>query len=98
MLRGGAYKPLSSIVSDRVAAERAYAMAGVKPSDIQLVELHDAFIAQFMITMGEIGFVPLGKTRKLVDDGGLVAKKKFTEADMEQLKQVNLWEIGRAHV
>lgn len=67
--RGGAYKPLSSIVSDRLAAERAYAMAGVKPSDIQLVELHDAFIAQFMITMGEMGFVPLGRTRKLVDDG-----------------------------
>jgi acetyl-CoA acetyltransferase len=67
--RGGSYKPLSSIVSDRVAAERAYAMAGVRPSDIQLVELHDAFIAQFMITMGEMGFVPLGKTRTLVDDG-----------------------------
>jgi len=67
--RGGRYKPLSSIASDRVAAERAYAMAGVRPSDIQLVELHDAFIAQFMITMGEMGFVPLGKTRKLVDDG-----------------------------
>ncbi len=66
--RGGAYKPLWSIVSDRVAAERAYAMAGVKPSDIQLVELHDAFIAQFMITMGEMGFVPLGQTRRLVDD------------------------------
>jgi acetyl-CoA C-acetyltransferase len=67
--RGGAYKPLSSIVSDRLAAERAYAMAGVKPSDIQIVELHDAFIAQFMITMGEMGFVPLGRTRSLVDDG-----------------------------
>jgi len=67
--RGGSHKPLDSIVSDRVAAERAYKMAGVKPSDIQLVELHDAFIAQFMITMGEMGFVPLGKTRKLVDDG-----------------------------
>jgi acetyl-CoA C-acetyltransferase len=67
--RGGAYKPLSSIVSDRVAAERAYAMAGVRPSDIQLVELHDAFIAQFMITMGEMGFVPLGRTRELVEEG-----------------------------
>lgn len=67
--RGGAYKPLWSIVSDRLAAERAYAMAGAKPSDIQLVELHDAFIAQFMITMGEMGFVPLGRTRRLVDDG-----------------------------
>ncbi len=67
--RGGHYKPLSSIVSDRVAAERAYARAGVRPSDIQLVELHDAFVAQLMITMGEMGFVPLGKTRELVDDG-----------------------------
>ena len=29
--RGGSYKPLSRIVSDRLAAERAYAMAGVRP-------------------------------------------------------------------
>jgi sterol carrier protein 2 len=44
-------------------------MAGVKPSDIRIVEAHDAFIAQLMITMGELGFVPIGKTRKLIDDG-----------------------------
>ena len=78
--RGGAYKPLSSIVSDRVAAERAYAMAGVKPSDIQLVELHDAFIAQFMITMGEMGFVPLGKTRRLVDEGVMADIRELGDA------------------
>jgi acetyl-CoA C-acetyltransferase len=67
--RGSYYKPLDRIVSDRLAAERAYAMAGVKPSDIQIVELHDAFVAQLMITMGEIGFVPNGKTRSLIDEG-----------------------------
>jgi acetyl-CoA C-acetyltransferase len=67
--RGGNYKPLSRIVSDNLAAERAYAMAGVRPSDIQIVELHDAFVAQLMITMGEMGFVPLGRTRKLIDEG-----------------------------
>jgi len=67
--RGGFYKPLNRIVSDRIAAERAYEMAGVKPSDIQLVELHDAFVAQLMITMGEAGFVPIGQTRRLIDDG-----------------------------
>lgn len=65
--RGGFYKPLDRIVSDRLAAERAYKMAGVKPSDIKIVELHDAFVAQLMITMGEMGFVPLGKTRYLID-------------------------------
>ena len=67
--RGGSYKPLDRIVSDHLAAERAYAMAGVRPSDIQIVEVHDAFVAQLMITMGELGFVPLGQTRKLIDDG-----------------------------
>jgi acetyl-CoA C-acetyltransferase len=67
--RGSYYKPLDRIVSDRLAAERAYAMAGVKASDIQVVEIHDAFVAQLMITMGELGFVPIGKTRKLIDEG-----------------------------
>ncbi len=67
--RGGSYKPLSRIVSDRLAAERAYAMAGVTPKDIQIVELHDAFVAQLMITMGEMGFVPIGRTRNLVEEG-----------------------------
>ena len=67
--RGGYYKPLDRIVSDRLAAERAYEMAGVRPSDIKIVELHDAFVAQLMITMGEMGFVPIGRTRALIDDG-----------------------------
>ncbi|HEU4382103.1 MAG TPA: thiolase family protein [Anaeromyxobacteraceae bacterium] len=86
--RGGAYKPLWSIVSDRLAAERAYAMAGVKPSDIQLVELHDAFIAQFMITMGEMGFVPLGQTRRLVDDGVMADIRELGDAKRPSKGQV----------
>ncbi len=86
--RGGAYKPLWSIVSDRVAAERAYAMAGVKPSDIQLVELHDAFIAQFMITMGEMGFVPLGRTRKLVDEGVMADIRELGDDERPKPGQV----------
>ncbi|HET6923532.1 MAG TPA: thiolase family protein [Anaeromyxobacteraceae bacterium] len=86
--RGGAYKPLWSIVSDRVAAERAYAMAGVKPSDIQLVELHDAFIAQFMITMGEMGFVPIGRTRRLVDDGIMADIRELGDAGRPRKGQI----------
>lgn len=75
--RGGYYKPLDRIVSDHLAAERAYEMAGVRPSDIKIVELHDAFVAQLMITMGEMGFVPLGRTRDLIDEGVM--------ADIEEL-------------
>ncbi len=70
--RGGNYKPLDRIISDHIAAERAYEAAGVRPSDIQLIEMHDAFVAQLMITMGEMGFVPLGQTRKLIDENIMV--------------------------
>jgi sterol carrier protein 2 len=77
--RGGNYKRLFRIDSDRIAAERAYAHAGVKPSDIQIVELHDAFVAQLMVTMGELGFVPVGKTRKLIDDGIMVDPKQLRD-------------------
>jgi acetyl-CoA acetyltransferase len=70
--RGANYKRLHRIDSDHIAAERAYEAAGVKPSDIQIVELHDAFVAQLMITMGEIGFVPIGRTRALMDDGIMI--------------------------
>ncbi len=77
--RGGNYKPLDRIISDHIAAERAYEAAGVRPSDIQLIELHDAFVAQLMITMGEMGFVPLGHTRKLIDDNIMVDPKDLNE-------------------
>jgi acetyl-CoA acetyltransferase len=77
--RGGYYKPIDRIVSDRLAAERAYEMAGVKPSDIKLIELHDAFVAQLMITMGELGFLPIGQTRRLIDDGIMADTKNLAD-------------------
>jgi len=86
--RGSYYKPLDRIVSDRVAAERAYAMAGVKPQDIQLVELHDAFVAQLMITMGEMGFVPVGKTRRLIDEGIMADIRKLGDDKRPEKGQV----------
>ena len=66
---GGNFMPLDRILSDHVAAQRAYDMAGVKPTDIQLIELHDAFVAQLMITMAEMGFVELGNSKALIEDG-----------------------------
>ena len=86
--RGGSYKPLDRILSDHLAAERAYTMAGVRPSDIQIVELHDAFVAQLMITMGELGFVPLGKTRTLIDDGVMADIRELGDAKAPPKGQV----------
>lgn len=80
--RGSFYKPLDRIVSDRLAAYRAYEMAGVGPSDIQIIEMHDAFVAQLMITMGEMGFVPVGRTRALVDDEIMVDPRDLRDDEM----------------
>jgi len=60
---------LPRIMSDHLAAKQAYEMADVQPSDIGIVEAHDAFVAQLMITMGELGFVPLGRTHELITEG-----------------------------
>ena len=77
--RGGNYNPLDRIASDRIAAERAYAAAGVTAKDIQIVELHDAFVAQLMITLGETGFVPIGRTRNLIDEEIIVDPKTLRD-------------------
>jgi len=86
--RGGSYKPLHRIESDRIAAERAYKMAGVYPKDIKLIELHDAFIAQFMVTMGEMGFVPIGKTRQLIDNKIMADIRELAEDEAPRKGQI----------
>lgn len=77
--RGGNYKRLFRIDSDHIAAERAYKAAGITAKDVGVVELHDAFVAQLMITMGELGFVPIGKTRALIDEGIMVDPKTLKD-------------------
>ncbi|MCL5959726.1 MAG: thiolase family protein [Chloroflexi bacterium] len=64
-------KIMHRIMSDHLAAKRAYEMAGIKDplAEIDLVEVHDAFIHQLEITMAEMGFVPLGRADSLVEDG-----------------------------
>jgi acetyl-CoA C-acetyltransferase len=45
----------------RRAAEKAYAMAGVKPDDIQFAELHDCFTIAEIIATEDLGFVARGR-------------------------------------
>ncbi|GAB4342378.1 MAG: thiolase family protein [Candidatus Abyssubacteria bacterium] len=64
-------KVMDRIMSDHIAAKMAYKMAGITNplEDIQVLEIHDAFIHQLEITLGEMGFVPLGHCDSLVEDG-----------------------------
>ena len=63
------YKVLHRIYSDHVATKKALSMAGITINYVQVIELHDAFIPQSMITLAEMGVVPLGKANDLVEEG-----------------------------
>ncbi len=63
------YKVLHRIYSDHVATKKALKMAGITIKDVQVIELHDAFIPQAMITLAEMGVVPLGRANDLVEEG-----------------------------
>ncbi|XP_078741752.1 sterol carrier protein 2, partial [Lampetra fluviatilis] len=53
----------------RRAAERAFSDCGLSPSDIQLIELHDCFSANELITYEALGLCPPGGAGELVDSG-----------------------------
>src|SRR5438067_3595823 len=44
-----------------LAAERAYAMAGLGPSDIDMAEVHDCFTITELLDIEDLGFVEKGK-------------------------------------
>lgn len=68
------HKVMHRIMSDHLAAKAAYKMAGIKnpAKEIQVIELHDAFIKQLEITMAEMDFVPRGRADNLINEGLMV--------------------------
>lgn len=51
----------TDLLSVRLAAQRAYGMAGLKPEDIDIAELHDAFQILEIVESEEVGFFERGK-------------------------------------
>ncbi|MCU1455127.1 MAG: hypothetical protein JWN46_3273 [Acidimicrobiales bacterium] len=60
---------LTSFPATKLAAERAYAMAGVGPTDIEMVELHDCFTIMEIISSEDLGLTEPGKGGQLVESG-----------------------------
>ena len=50
---------------------RAYAQAGVKPSDIDVVGVYDAFTINTILFLEDLGFCPKGEGGRFVADGGI---------------------------
>lgn len=53
----------------QAAAQQVYAEAGVGPRDVDVVELHDCFAHNELITYEALGLCPRGGAQKFVDDG-----------------------------
>jgi acetyl-CoA acetyltransferase len=53
----------------RAAAQQVYEAAGIGPEDIDVVELHDCFTANELITYEGLGLTPEGTAEKFILDG-----------------------------
>ncbi len=60
---------LTSLMATRVAAEKAYRMAGVTASDIDLACVHDCFTVAEMMATEDLGFFPKGEGGKAAMEG-----------------------------
>jgi len=62
-------RELTSFAATRAAAREAYAMAGFGPERIDLAEVHDAFAPFELMSLEDLGLVPLGKAGRATLDG-----------------------------
>ena len=53
----------------RAAANRVYEASGIGPDELDVVELHDCFAQNELLTYEAIGLCPEGGAQKFVDDG-----------------------------
>jgi acetyl-CoA C-acetyltransferase len=69
-----------------ISAQKAYAMAGVGPSDMDLFEVHDAFTIMSALSLEAAGFAPRGKGVALAMEGEIGLKGRLPITTMGGLK------------
>jgi len=60
---------LTSMNATRVAAQKAYTMAGVTSNEVDVCEIHDAFSILELVNMEDLGFAEKGQAINAVKDG-----------------------------
>lgn len=68
-LSGGKYRDLDEPGLSKIAADKAYQMAGVGPKDIDVAEVHDATSFCEIYQAEMMGFCPVGDGGKFVESG-----------------------------
>ena len=70
----------------RLSAERAYRMAGRQPTDIDLLELHDAFTIMSVLSLEASGFADYGQGYRLARSGEVCHGGRMPVCTMGGLK------------
>ena len=60
---------LSGIPAAQIAAQKAYAQAGMAPQDIDVAEVHDCFTIAELMAIEDLGFFPRGEGGKATLEG-----------------------------
>ena len=77
MLTGGKYRDLDEPSQSKVAADRAYSIAGVGPEDIDVAEVHDATSFCEIYQAEMLGFCPIGEGGKFIESGATMLDGKI---------------------
>lgn len=75
--RSVTYEPSFTESPIKPAADRAFAMAGVKRSEIDMASLYDCYTITVLLTLEDAGFCGKGEGPKFVDDHDLTYKGDF---------------------
>ena len=67
----------TEIKATRLAAQRAYAMAGVSPSDIDCAEVHDCFTITEYVALDHLGLTPPGQSYRAIENGAIAQTGRF---------------------
>jgi acetyl-CoA C-acetyltransferase len=59
----------TSLAAARIATREAYEMAGLKPEDVDVAEVHDCFTIAEIIAYEDLGFCKPGEGGSLVENG-----------------------------
>jgi acetyl-CoA acetyltransferase len=60
-----------TVTAARESGQRAYALAGVTPADIDVVQLYDAFTINTLLFLEDLGFCPKGEGGHFVSGGNI---------------------------
>ncbi|MBN8968344.1 MAG: thiolase [Rhizobiales bacterium] len=69
--------PDLTVTAAAESGTRAFAMAGLKPSDVDVVQLYDAFTINVLLFLEDLGFCPKGEGGRFVADGAIAPGGKL---------------------